>query len=297
MTGASSVTQLPPQGTPDTPAPRRQVRLGRLWIDALSFEEALRAIEALVLAGAGGSVFTPNVDHVVTAENDPAFRAAYQDASLALADGQPLIWAARALGTPLPAKVSGSDLVRPLMKLAGERSWRVYLVGGGPGVAAAVATRLEREFGVSVAGVDASTIHSDADGQGDAVAERVRAAAPDLVLVALGAPKQERWIHRNLQRIRPAVAVAVGGSLDFLAGRIRRAPPWMSRAGLEWAFRLAQEPRRLARRYLVKDTRFLLVFARALMSPRSHRIRELPGRGIPPPSRRNAPDGEVQRHA
>lgn len=297
MTGASSVTQLPPQGTRDTPVRRRQVRLGHLWVDALSFEEALRAVEALVVAGAGGSVFTPNVDHVVTAEDDAAFREAYAEASLALADGQPLIWAARALGTPLPAKVSGSDLVWPLVKLAAERRWRVYLVGGGPGVAAAAAERLEREFGVSVAGVDASIIPSDAAGQGDAVAERVRAAAPHLVLVALGAPKQERWIHRNLQRIRPAVAIAVGGSLDFLAGRVRRAPPWMSRAGLEWVFRLAQEPRRLARRYLVKDTRFLSVFARALMSPRSRRIRERPAQGPPPSTPRNAPDGELQSQA
>lgn len=254
---------------------RRQVRLGRIWIDALAFEDALRAIEAVVLAGAGGSVFTPNVDHVVTAEDDPDFRAAYEEASLALPDGQPLLWASRLLGASLPAKVSGSDLLWPLMQLAARRRWRVFLVGGGPGVADAVAARLEREIGVEIAGVDASTIPLDGGGgPGQAVAERVRAARPDLVVVALGAPKQERWIHRNRQLIRPAVAVAVGGSLDFAAGRVRRAPPWMSRAGLEWLFRLAQEPRRLARRYLLKDPRFLVILARTLLSPRSLRTRE-----------------------
>jgi len=120
---------------------RARVRFGNLWVDALSFPEALAEIERLVDGGLGASVFTPNVDHVVTAEDDEAFREAYAAASLSLADGQPLIWASRLLGAPLPAKISGSDLVLPLMELAARRRWRVYLLGGGSGVAAAAATR------------------------------------------------------------------------------------------------------------------------------------------------------------
>ena len=251
---------------------RARVRFGNLWVDALSFPEALAEIERLVDGGLGASVFTPNVDHVVTAEDDEAFREAYAAATLSLADGQPLIWASRLLGAPLPAKISGSDLVLPLMELAARRRWRVYLLGGGSGVAAAAATRLEREVGVQIVGVDSPAIQVDRDPQDDGVTERLRDARPHLVLVALGSPKQELWIHRVRERIRPAVAIAVGAALDFLAGRIRRAPSWMSRCGLEWLFRLSQEPRRLARRYLLKDPRFLLVLGRTLRAPRSSRV-------------------------
>jgi N-acetylglucosaminyldiphosphoundecaprenol N-acetyl-beta-D-mannosaminyltransferase len=106
------------------------------------------------------------------------------------------------------------------------------------------------------------------------VVERVRAARPDLVLVALGSPKQERWVGRALPQIRPAVVVGVGASLDFLAGAVRRAPRWMSRAGLEWLFRLWQEPRRLARRYLLRDPRFLPILARTALEPRARRVRD-----------------------
>ena len=265
----------PAASPPAAPAPpRRQIRLGHLWIDALDFQGALDAIEALVDRGQGGSVFTPNVDHVVSAEDDAGLRAAYADVSLSLADGQPVVWASRLLGTPLPAKVSGSDLVWPLMARAARRGWGVYLLGGAPGAAEVAGARLVRELGVRIVGVDAARIPLEAvPGAVDAALERVRAARPDLVLVALGSPKQERWIHRSLAALRPAVALGVGASLDFLAGQVRRSPAWMSRAGLEWLYRLGQEPRRMAHRYLVKDPRFLAVLARTARAPAATRTR------------------------
>ncbi|MBI5071115.1 MAG: WecB/TagA/CpsF family glycosyltransferase [Deltaproteobacteria bacterium] len=252
-----------------------RVRFGHIWVDALRFDAALDRIELLVRAGRGGSVFTPNVDHVVTAEDDPLFRAAYAEVDLSLADGQPLVWTSRLLGARLPEKISGSDLVWPLLLRAARLGWRVYLLGGAPGVGQAVADRLERELGLRMVGVDAAAIVLDeAAGTPDLALERVRAARPDLLLVALGSPKQERWIHRALPRLRPAVAVGVGASFDFLAGRVRRAPRWMSRAGLEWLYRLWQEPRRLAVRYLSKDPRFLLVLLRSALRPRAQRVRD-----------------------
>lgn len=270
------------EGTPTPvappPAAARRVRIGYLWIDAFTLEGALDRIEALVAAGQGGSVFTPNVDHVVTADDDPAFRAAYAAASLSLADGQPLLWAARLLGTPLPEKVSGSDLVWPLMERAARRRWRVYLLGGAPGVADAAAARFTRDLGLEIAGVDCPQIPLDAPaGAEDPAAERVRAARPDLLLVALGAPKQERWVHRNAARLGPVVSLGVGASLDFVTGRIRRAPRWMSRSGLEWLHRLSQDPGRLAHRYLVKDPRFLAILARTARLPRAERFAGAPG--------------------
>jgi N-acetylglucosaminyldiphosphoundecaprenol N-acetyl-beta-D-mannosaminyltransferase len=251
--------------------------MGRLWVDAVTFRQALARIEALVDARAGGAVFTPNVDHVVTAEVDPAFRDAYAAASLVLADGMPIVWGSRLLGTALPEKISGSDLVWPLLELAATRGWRVYLLGGAPGVAEAAGRRVAGELGVHVVGVDSPEVSLDPrPGEDDPVVERVRKASPDLLLVALGAPKQERWIHRNGPRLGPAVALGVGASLDFVAGRLSRAPRWMSRGGLEWLYRLFQDPRWLWRRYLLKDGRFLFVLWRMARSPRAARVAAAP---------------------
>jgi N-acetylglucosaminyldiphosphoundecaprenol N-acetyl-beta-D-mannosaminyltransferase len=254
--------------------PRRQVRLGHLWIDAVRFEEALSAIEDLVTSRAGGAVYTPNVDHVVTADDDEGFRQAYADASLSLVDGQPLVWSARLLGTPLPDKISGSDLVWPLMERAARGGWRVYLLGGDPGVAELAAARLARELGVAIVGTDASLIRLEASAaEVDSIVARVQAVRPDLILVALGAPKQERWIHLVRGRLQPAVLIGVGASLDFIAGTIRRAPRWMSRLSLEWLYRLVREPRRLAYRYLWKDPRFLAILLRTALAPLGERLR------------------------
>jgi N-acetylglucosaminyldiphosphoundecaprenol N-acetyl-beta-D-mannosaminyltransferase len=241
-----------------------RVRFGQLEVDAVTLAQALDGIAELIDRQKGGAVFTPNVDHVVKAEHHPDFRRAYSRADLCLADGTPLVWASRLLGMPLPEKVSGSDLVLPLMRLASERRWRVYLLGGKPGVAEEAGQKLTRELGVTIVGTESPIVSPDgtADSTEQTLA-RLRAASPDLVLVAFGAPKQELWIDRFSDRIVPAVAIGVGGSLDFVAGQVRRAPAWISRAGLEWLFRLAQEPRRLWRRYLVEDPAFLVIVARS----------------------------------
>lgn len=257
---------------PPVPA-RRRLRIGHLEVDVLGLEEALAAIEALVDARRGGVVFTPNVDHVVKAERDAELRAAYAAADLALADGMPLVWASRLLGTPLPERVAGSDLVLPLAALAARRGWRVYLVGGAPGDAARAAEVLARAHGVAIAGVDAPALdlsHAGAEAA-RAAAERVHDARPELVLAAFGAPKQELWIHRHRDLLRPAVVLGVGASLAFVAGTIPRAPRWMSRSGLEWLHRLAREPRRLWRRYLVEDAAFAPIVVRSWREARRAR--------------------------
>jgi N-acetylglucosaminyldiphosphoundecaprenol N-acetyl-beta-D-mannosaminyltransferase len=211
-------------------------------------------------------VFTPNVDHVVLAHEDARLREAYARASLSLADGMPLIWTSRLLGTPLPEKVSGSDFVGPLLERAAARGWRVYFFGGAPGAAETARDRmLERLPELRIVGVDAPRVDVDEPPERRApVLERIRAAEADLVLVGLGAPKQEIWIDQVRTTLRPAVLLGVGASLDFLAGAIPRAPPWMSRSGLEWLYRLGREPRRMWRRYLVRDPKFLIVMAPAV---------------------------------
>jgi N-acetylglucosaminyldiphosphoundecaprenol N-acetyl-beta-D-mannosaminyltransferase len=249
-----------------------RVRFGHLWVDALSFDGALAAIERLVDRRAGGVVFTPNVDHVVVADGDPRFREAYRRADVSLCDGQPLRWASGMMGLRLPAKVSGSDLFLPLMRLAARRGYRVFLFGGAPGVAEAAAEKLRREEGVLVVGTASPRIGLAPEPGEDAEVERVAAARPDLLLVCLGGVKAEIWIDRVRDRIRPAVALGIGASLDFYVGRLTRAPRWMQRAGLEWLYRLLQEPRRLARRYLVQDPKFLLILLRTWRAPRAERV-------------------------
>lgn len=244
-----------------------RISLGPVQVDALTFSQALQAIEGLV--GCGGSVFTPNVDHVVLADEDAEFRAAYSAASLCLADGMPLVWAARLLGRPLPEKVSGSDLLMPLMELAAVRGWRVYLLGGAPG-AAEKAAEVFRARGVKVAGVDAPMLRDPRSAAERApILEKIGAAASDLVLVAFGAPKQELFIHHSRRELGKAVALGIGASLDFVAGHVRRAPRWMSEHGLEWLYRLLCEPRRLWRRYLLRDPKFALIVWRELIGKRA----------------------------
>jgi N-acetylglucosaminyldiphosphoundecaprenol N-acetyl-beta-D-mannosaminyltransferase len=242
-----------------------RVRIGKLPLDVVDFEGALDAIDRLVRAKNGGTVFTPNVDHVVMAEHDERFRTAYAAAALSLVDGTPVLWASRLLRTPLPAKISGSDLVMPLLRRAAEQGYRVYFLGGAPGVADLAKSKLEASLpGIQIVGTDASRIDVNALGDADEVTERIRRAEPDLVLVALGAPKQEIWSHTRAERLKPAVLIGVGASLDFVAGTQKRAPNWMSKAGLEWLYRLAQEPRRLAARYLLRDPEFCLILLRQL---------------------------------
>ena len=241
-----------------------RVCIGELAIDPLTLEGALDAIETLVRKGQGGTIFTPNVDHVVQVEDNLLLREAYASANLSLVDGMPVMWAARMMGQPLPEKISGSDLVVPLMRRAARCGWRVYFLGGAEGVSARAKERLEREIlGLQIVGVASPRIAIDESAEHrEEVVAAIRAARPDLVLVALGAPKQELWSHAVKTALRPAVVACVGASLDFVAGTVSRAPAWMSANGLEWLYRLAQEPRRLWRRYLVDDPKFALIVLR-----------------------------------
>lgn len=245
-----------------------RLQLGKLHVDVMSFAEALGAIERLVDAGRGGSVFTPNVDHVVQVETNAALESAYARASLCFADGAPLVWASRALRPSLPERVAGADLVLPLLELAARRGWRVALLGAAPGVAERAATVARHRFGTEVALVTAPLVDVDDGAQLTRIAAELNAARPHLALMALGAPKQELLIDRLQARICPTVSLGIGAGLDFVAGTMRRAPALVRRVGLEWAFRLAQEPRRMWRRYLVQDPAFIVILARALLRAR-----------------------------
>lgn len=248
----------------------QRVRLGALELDALNQAEAIEAIVRLVRDGRGGTVFTPNVDHVVQAEHNAAFREAYRRTSLSLVDGTPLLWAARVLGTPLPEKLSGSDLFEPLLRRAARDGMRVVLLGGGPGVAELAAKKLLESLpGLKIVDTLAPRLGLVETEEERACVLRMQASRADLIFVCLGAPKQELFSDRNRELLAPAVLVGFGAAVDFAAGVVPRAPAWLSRAGLEWAFRLAREPRRLAARYLLRDPAFLKIVAAQALSRRA----------------------------
>lgn len=240
-----------------------RIYMGRVPVDAITLEEAIDAIDTLIANRCGGTVFTPNVDHIVVAETSERFYQAYSSVDLSLVDGMPVLWASKFLGTPLPEKISGSDLVMPLLERARVKKHRVYFLGADPGVAALAKQKIEEAMpGVEIVGVSSPRI--DVDGDLTDVINAVVQTRPNVVLVALGAPKQEIFCHEHRKQLAPAVLVGIGASLDFIAGVKRRAPRWISAAGLEWLFRLAQEPRRLAYRYLVRDPKFLSILWKQL---------------------------------
>ena len=258
-----------------------RIQIGKVPVDRLSREAAVNAIDALVRSRSGGFVVTPNIDHIVLTERDSRLREAYERASLSLADGQPVVWIARALGAADVERVSGSDLLEPLMGRAAASGHRVFLFGAQPAVAAEAERRLvQRHPGLNVVGRDSSFWSPDdpEPENGSEVVRAIRSSGADLVVVALGCPKQELWMSRYGGEIGSAVAIGLGGSLDFAAGTVSRAPAWVSNAGLEWAYRLAQEPRRLAYRYLVRDLAIVPILARELVRKAGSRNAE-PGVG------------------
>jgi len=254
----------------------KRVRLGRIYAHAITFDGALDAVAGLVDEGNGGFVVTPNVDHVVQAEHDDALVAAYDAASLSLVDGQPLMWLSRLMAQPFPEKISGSDFVPRLLTRAATAGWRVAFVGAAQGVGEEAARVLRNRLpDLDIVTTISPPFGFDEDEQASAqVVQKVVESRPDLVIMALGCPKQELLMHRWKKSLAPAVAIGSGATLDFIAGHVPRAPAWMSDAGLEWLFRLAREPRRLGHRYLVRDPEIVRVAWRMLRLPPEARVLE-----------------------
>jgi N-acetylglucosaminyldiphosphoundecaprenol N-acetyl-beta-D-mannosaminyltransferase len=244
--------------------------LGHALIDRHDFEEAVQEVVRLSVRPSPSFVVTPNADQVVNLEDDAALRAAYSRADLVVPDGMPVVWASRLLGSPLKERVTGSDLMPRLCGVAAQRRLKVFLLGGMPGVAERAAANLIKAYpGLRVTGTLCPPLgfEHDAD-QNTEIVHAIRQSDADLVFVCLGSPKQEVWIDKHLSRFDKGVFLGVGAAIDFCAGTVQRAPQWMRRTGLEWLFRLAQEPRRLVGRY-TKDLYFFVLVARELARRRS----------------------------
>jgi len=244
---------------PDRGVPAPRIRVGGIGIDPVTEQEAVRRVLDALEAGRGGQIVTPNVDIVAAARRSRELRTIVEACDLVVADGAPLVWASRVAGTPLPERVAGSDLVWSLSAAAAERGLRIALLGGTPDGAARPTERaaeiLEARYpGLKVVGAWCPPMGFDRDAsQWAMLVERVAAAAPDLVYVGLGFPKQELVCVRLRASAPKAWFLGCGASIDFIAGYRRRAPKWMQRTGTEWLFRMLSEPRRLAGRYLRDD--------------------------------------------
>jgi N-acetylglucosaminyldiphosphoundecaprenol N-acetyl-beta-D-mannosaminyltransferase len=235
-------------------------------VDNLTMTETVDRLTALVAAGrASGKshqVVTVNADFVKNAMLDPEVRYLLQDADLACADGMPLVWGARLLDVPLKGRITGADLVPLLAERAAEQGYSIYLLGAAPGVAAAAAALLKQRYPrLKIAGVNSPPVGPVLE-MGGALLADIRAARPDILLVAFGNPKQEKWIGMYKQQLSVPVMIGVGGTLDFLTGTTKRAPQWMQRSGLEWLYRLLREPGRLWKRYVGDLVVFGFFFAR-----------------------------------
>jgi N-acetylglucosaminyldiphosphoundecaprenol N-acetyl-beta-D-mannosaminyltransferase len=239
----------------------KKTALGKIHAHPLTFEQALCVIDDALEKKKGGYVVTPNVDHVCLAENNTLLREAYTHALISLVDGMPLLWLSKWLGDPLPEKISGSDLVDPLMALCARKKYTVYVLGGGEGVAeAASRVWMKRYPGLNVVGTYAPPYGFEKNpSMVRDVNERIQRAQPDVLLVALGCPKQEIWMMQNRQAWEHTLAFGIGAAVDFAAGTAKRCPGWVSSLGCEWLFRLFQEPKRLAHRYLVRDRAIVAV--------------------------------------
>jgi N-acetylglucosaminyldiphosphoundecaprenol N-acetyl-beta-D-mannosaminyltransferase len=244
----------------------------------LTFASALDWIDELVAAGKPSLVATANLDFLRVAAEDPEMQRILFDADIVMADGHPIVALSSLFGPALRERVTGSDLTPMLAEHAAEKGHRLFFLGGAPGGADKAARLLvERHPGLVVAGCYSPAKADVIEMDDEDILARLERARPDILLVALGAPKQEKWIHMQLPRWSVPVAIGVGGSLDFIAGAQRRAPRWLQRLGLEWLGRLAAAPRRLAGRY-ARDALFL---ARAMI--RLARVRLARRRPLPIP--------------
>ena len=224
--------------------------------------EALARIEQMIASRKPHYLATANVDFLVQAREDVELRRILFDADLILCDGTPLLWVSRLLGNPLPERVAGADVVPRLIQLAAEKKYRLFLLGASPDSVSGAATNLRELYpDLIIAGYYSPPFNKLIEMDHDEIKARILAARPDVLLVSFGCPKQEKWIAMHYRALGVPVAAGVGATIDFLAGKVSRAPVWMRHAGLEWVYRLLQEPRRLFRRY-VKD---LWIFSRGIL--------------------------------
>ena len=228
-------------------------------IDNLTMQETLQTIDQLIHENKSAYVVTPNVDHIVQLETNKELQAAYKNASLILTDGKPLQWISYWYNVPIKEKISGSDLFPLLCKMAAEKGYKMFFLGAADGVAAQAAENLMNRFkGLQVVGTFSPPFGFEKNSaEINKIKSMIKGSGADILIVGLGCPKQEKFMYHHCTEFGIPVSFGLGASFDFEAGKIKRAPRWMANHGLEWLFRITQDPKRMIKRYLVDDLKII----------------------------------------
>ncbi|HOO80325.1 MAG TPA: VanZ family protein [Lachnospiraceae bacterium] len=239
---------------PKTKEPRRR-KFMNLCLDDISFEDAVERIGDLAKSEGKHYVVTPNVDHVIKIENDIEFRRLYEDADLILTDGTPLMWIADSLGYPIKEKIPGADMLPRVCEMAAKKGYTMFFLGAGEGIAQTAAKRLMKRYqGLKVIGCYSPPLGFEKDSKMvEKAIKEINQKSADILVLALGSPKQEKFLYQHKNEMNFHVALPFGAAVDFEAGEVKRAPGWIRAMGMEWFYRFLQEPGRLFRRYFIED--------------------------------------------
>ena len=220
-------------------------------IDNVTMKEAVLIIEKLIKKSDCAYVVTPNLDHIVIMETDQEFAEIYDNADLVVTDGKPLIWISKLLGTPIKEKISGSDLFPQICEMCAQKNYSIFILGAAEGVADRAASNLVKRYaGFKIIGTYSPPIGFEKnDAELSKINEIIVRAKPDVLAVSLGSPKGEKFVYKHLKEYGVPLGISIGATIDFEAGNVRRAPKWMANHGLEWLFRITQDPKRLIKRY------------------------------------------------
>lgn len=229
--------------------PKRRTIWGTPF-DQVNLRQTIDYIEGMIESRVPGYVITANLNYVMLNAKRPSLSAVTRDANLIVADGQPIVWRSKLGGEPLPERVAGSEMIFRLAQRASQKRWKVYFLGGEPGVGSKCAARLAQMYpGMQIAGVESPPFRALSDQEQLDQDARIQDARPDILLVAFGQPKGEQWIHANHRRLGVPVSIQLGASFDFVAGTAQRAPAIWQKTGMEWCYRMMSDPKRLVPRY------------------------------------------------
>lgn len=224
---------------------RKRVHILGVPIDVLTMEQALAKIEEFIAQQTPHQIVTANAEMVMLAQEDKDFNQILQEADLVSGDGAGVVWASGKFGSKLPERVTGVDLVTYLLPVAAQRGYRLFLLGSAPGVAETAGQKMQEKYpDLKIVGTQDGYFQPENE---QTILEMIKQAQPDILLVALGFPRQEKWIKKQAAFLKVPVAVGVGGTLDVFAGKAVRAPLWMQKSNLEWLYRLLKEPQRALR--------------------------------------------------
>jgi len=235
--------------------------------DAISFEETVKQVRLAVLHGKRIQIVPGSIDFVMKAKRDPVYTRELWNADLVIADGVPIVWAASLLGTPIRGRVSGTDLVWSCAEVSSDTGCVVALIGGISGVADRASKTMKQRYPKSKL-YSVPTPFPLGIEENEELVRMIKKIDAKIVLVALGAPRQERWVQANLIRTKANVGIGIGGAFDIICGDMPRAPRWMRDNGFEWLYRLTQEPKRLGRRYFIEDSPFIFYLACEIIKKR-----------------------------